>query len=127
MRRYFALILAFLTAAAFVARTAVGQAAGGDGAVPRYAHIFVIVLENKDQSQVIDPVAAPNIAGLAKAYGLASHFYAESHPSEPNYVAMVSGDTYGIRDDDAYYCNVGTKDPHCEKSMRPGYVNHTLT
>ncbi|SRR5579872_780747 len=127
MKRYFAPILAILTTAALVARAAVGQAAGGDGAVPRYAHIFVIVLENKDQSQVIDPAAAPNIARLAKTYGLASHFYAESHPSEPNYVAMVSGDTYGIRDDDAYYCHSGLKNQYCEKSMRPGYVNHTLT
>src|SRR5579864_1093833 len=128
MKRYFVLILAILVTSAFVVRTStVGQAAAGDGAVPRYAHIFVIVLENKDQKQVIDPAAAPNIAALAKTFGLASHFYAESHPSEPNYVAMVSGDTYGIRDDDAYYCHAGMKDQHCEKSMRPGYVNHTLT
>src|SRR5579872_5087135 len=98
-----------------------------DLAVPRYAHIFVIVEENKDYGQVMDPSKAPNIARLAKMYGLATRFYAEVHPSEPNYVALVSGDTYGIHDDDAYFCRPGSKDVLCEKVARPDYVNHTLT
>jgi len=35
----------------------------------------------------------------ARTYGLATHYDAVAHPSEPNYVAIVGGDTYGIRDD----------------------------
>ena len=129
MKRYLG-ALAILVAVAGVLwfpASVPGRAAGNDSAVPRYAHIFVIVLENKDQNQVMDPSAAPNIARLGKTYGIASHFYAEVHPSEGNYVALVSGDTYGIHDDDAYYCHAGMQDPHCEKSSGPGYTNHTVS
>lgn len=100
---------------------------GPQGAMPRYAHIFVIVEENKGYELVIGPdSAAPNINRLAHEYGLASQFYAEVHPSEGNYVAMLGGDTYGIHDDDAYYCKPGTTDHWCPKSGSAGYVDHSL-
>ena len=67
--------------------------------VPRYAHIFVIVDENKSYRRIMDAADAPAIAALAREYGSATHFYAETHPSEPNYVAMVGGSTFGIADD----------------------------
>jgi phosphatidylinositol-3-phosphatase len=68
-------------------------------AVPPYKHIFVIILENKNFSTILDPAAAPNISGFAKTYGNATNFFAEAHPSEPNYIALVSGDTFGVTDD----------------------------
>jgi phosphatidylinositol-3-phosphatase len=111
-----------------------GQASAGAGAapdapaLPRYGHIFVIVAENKGYEQVIGPATrAPNINRLAAQYGLASHFYAEVHPSEGNYVAMVGGDTFGIHDDDAFYCKPGTRDAFCPHALQPGYVDHTVT
>ncbi len=67
--------------------------------VPRYAHIFMIVDENKSYERVMSGQNAPVIAALAKQYGNATHFYAETHPSEPNYVAIVGGSTFGIADD----------------------------
>lgn len=97
-----------------------------DAAVPRYSHIFVIVEENKDYARIVGSPDAPAITQLAKTYGSASHFYAETHPSEPNYVAMVGGSTYGIRDDDAFYCRPNDPRPYCAHSDRPGYVNHTI-
>ena len=60
--------------------------------VPRYAHIIVIVDENKDYRQIMNGPDAPNIQRLAKTYGAATNFFAETHPSEPNYVALVGGD-----------------------------------
>jgi phosphatidylinositol-3-phosphatase len=68
-------------------------------AVPPYKHIFVIMDENKNFSTILDPASAPNISALAKTYGNATNFFAETHPSEPNYVALVSGDTFGVTDD----------------------------
>ena len=59
--------------------------------VPRYQHVIVIVDENKDYSEILDPAAAPNIAGLARTYGNAARFYAEVHPSEANYVRFWAG------------------------------------
>jgi hypothetical protein len=67
--------------------------------MPRYGHIFLIVDENKSYERVMDGRDAPAIASLAKQYGTATHFYAETHPSEPNYVAIVGGATFGIADD----------------------------
>ncbi len=67
--------------------------------MPRYAHIFLIVDENKSYERVMNGRDAPTIAALAKQYGSATHFYAETHPSEPNYVAIVGGSTHGIADD----------------------------
>jgi hypothetical protein len=97
-------------------------------AIPHYAHIFLIIEENKSYSEIIgDQSIAPNINRLAKEYGLATQFYAEVHPSEGNYVAMLGGDTFGIHDDDAYYCKPRLKDPWCGESNRPDYVDHSVT
>lgn len=97
----------------------------GEG-VPRYQHIFVIVEENKDYAQIMDPAVAPNLAGLARRYGMATQFFAEVHPSEANYVAMLGGDTFGIHDDDAFYCKPGPASPACAGADKPGYVDHTV-
>ncbi|HEV7157968.1 MAG TPA: alkaline phosphatase family protein [Caulobacteraceae bacterium] len=94
--------------------------------VPRYQHIFVIVEENKNFAQIMDPALAPNIAALAKAYGNATQFFAEVHPSEANYVALVGGDTFGINDDDGFTCHAGDQDPGCFGAARPGYPDHTV-
>ncbi|MBV8144272.1 MAG: phosphoesterase [Gammaproteobacteria bacterium] len=98
-----------------------------EGAIPRYTHVFVIVAENKGYDLIIGPhTVAPNINRLAQQYGLASQFFAEVHPSEGNYIAMLAGDTLGVHDDDAYYCKPGTRDTWCTKSQRPDYVDHTF-
>lgn len=96
-------------------------------AMPRYAHIFVIIEENHTADEIVGNAAAPNLTRLARTYGYASHFYAERHPSEPNYVAILGGDTFGISDDDAFYCKPGTKDWGCPHSSKAGYVDHTVS
>ena len=93
---------------------------------PRYDHVVVIVEENKNYEQIMDPASAPNIARLAKDYGVATQFFAEVHPSEANYVALLGGDTFGIHDDDGYSCKPGKIDPFCTGSAEPGYVDHTI-
>ncbi|HEX3885851.1 MAG TPA: alkaline phosphatase family protein [Phenylobacterium sp.] len=94
--------------------------------LPRYAHVFVILEENKNYEQVLSTAFAPNIAGLAARYGDATQFWGEVHPSEANYVALLGGDTLGIHDDDAFYCKPGDQaDPACGGAGRPGYTDHT--
>lgn len=94
--------------------------------IPAYSHIVVIVEENKDFSQVMDPAIAPNIARLARENGSAENFFGEVHPSEANYLAMLGGDTFGIHDDDAFYCTPGFVAAHCDHAAEPGYVPHTI-
>jgi phosphatidylinositol-3-phosphatase len=97
-----------------------------DESVPRYAHVVVIVEENKDYTQIVNPAFAPNIASLAAQYGDATEFFGEVHPSEANYVALLGGDTFGIHDDDAFYCIPGSSDPFCPWARTPGYVEHSV-
>jgi hypothetical protein len=117
--------LAALALAAGLCGPAHAQTAA-DAAIPRYDHIFVIVEENKDYAQIVEGTLAPNLVRLARTYGNATHFYAEVHPSEANYVALLGGDTFGIHDDDAFYCKAGPADAFCPGAAKPGYVSHTV-
>jgi phospholipase C len=68
-----------------------------------YDHIIIVVEENHSFEEIIGNPAAPTINQLAGSYGLATNYFAVSHPSEPDYVALLGGDTFGIADDDRYY------------------------
>ncbi len=126
MPRLVAVVVACLVLSASLPVAARSQVTARDRAVPRYAHILVIMEENKDYGEVIGSPDAPTITALARTYGNASHFYAETHPSEPNYVALLGGSTFGIRDDDAYFCRPRDVRPACPHAQRPGYVDHTV-
>lgn len=107
---------------------AVEPPAAAPAVIARYEHIFLIIEENKGYGKIIgDRSAAPNINRLAEEYGAATQFYAEVHPSEGNYVAILGGDTFGIHDDDAYYCKPKLQDPWCGASGRADYVDHTIS
>jgi hypothetical protein len=75
-------------------------------ALPAFSHIFTIVMENEESSSVVGNPAAPYINGLANRYGLATNYYAVSHPSLPNYLALTAGSTFGISSD-CTTCYVG--------------------
>jgi hypothetical protein len=68
-------------------------------AVPTFSHIFVIVMENHEYGSIIGNSAAPYVNSLAASYGLATNYYAVSHPSLPNYLALTAGSTFGIASD----------------------------
>src|SRR5690349_11307924 len=91
-------------AAVLVAGTS-ATAAAPAAAVPHYDHIFLIVEENHGFADVIGNPAAPNLNALARRFGLATNYFGVSHPSEPNYVAMLGGSTFGVADDNPYYLN----------------------
>ncbi|HEV2120918.1 MAG TPA: PKD domain-containing protein [Candidatus Bathyarchaeia archaeon] len=54
-------------------------------------------MENHGLSDIVGP--ATYMTTLANTYGLATQYTAVSHPSEPNYLALVGGDTFGISSD----------------------------
>ena len=62
-------------------------------------HIMVIMMENKDFSQVIGQSDQPYTNSLAAHYGLATASYAFGHPSLPNYLVIVSGSNQEVTDD----------------------------
>jgi phosphatidylinositol-3-phosphatase len=75
------------------------QPCGVTTTAPAWQHVVWIILENKGYDQIIGSPNAPYINGLANQCGLATNFFAEAHPSLPNYIAMTSGSTQGITDD----------------------------
>ena len=68
-------------------------------AVPRPAHVVVVVMENHPYGSIIGSPAAPYINHLARQGALLTSSYAITHPSEPNYLALFSGSTHGVTSD----------------------------
>ena len=66
---------------------------------PQFTHIIMVVFENKEFTDIIGLVHMPVFNSLANTYTLLTRFYAETHPSLPNYLAMIGGDTFGIHSD----------------------------
>ncbi len=56
-------------------------------------------MENEETTSIIGNASAPYINSLARNYGLAASYYAVSHPSLPNYLALTAGSTFGIASD----------------------------
>jgi hypothetical protein len=103
LRRYLvalALVVSFL-----IGPAASGVSAGADPSVPALDHMFVIVEENHGFSDVIGNPAAPNLNSLANKFGVATQYFGVAHPSEPNYVALLGGNFFGIADDNPYWLN----------------------
>ncbi len=64
--------------------------------IPNFDHIIVLIFENKEFGTVIGNPDMPNFNRLANDYTLLTQFYAVTHPSLPNYLAIIGGDTFGI-------------------------------
>ncbi len=74
-------------------------AATGAAKVPDFDHIILIVFENQSYDAVIGSSSMPHLNAFAKQYVLMTQYYAVSHPSLPNYIALMSGGTQGITSD----------------------------
>ena len=62
------------------------------------SHLALIVLENHEYSDVIGNPDAPFLNRLARQGALATRYYGVTHPSLPNYLALLGGSTFGIAD-----------------------------
>ena len=67
--------------------------------LPRIHRIVLIVLENQDFDSVIGDRSARELNRLARRYALLTNYFALEHPSLPNYLALVSGSTHGVKTD----------------------------
>ena len=91
------------TALAAASTTVTGTPSPTPGSgMPDFAHIYVIILENKEYGRIVGSSAAPYMNQLIARYGQATNLYAETHPSEPNYIALTSGGLQGTDGDGTY-------------------------
>ncbi len=61
------------------------------GPVTQYNHLFLVVEENHSFSEVVGNPAMPYFNGLISNYGLATQYFANTHPSIGNYFALTTG------------------------------------
>ena len=64
--------------------------------VADFSHIVIIIFENKEFGTVIGNGKMAYFNLLASTYTLLTEHYATTHPSLPNYISLIGGDTFGI-------------------------------
>jgi hypothetical protein len=90
--------------------------------VKGFAHVYLLVMENREYDAVVGSSDAPYLNGLIGRYGLATGMHAETHPSEPNYIALVAGGTQGVRDDGVYNLDAPSLFDQVEAAGRTWHV-----
>jgi hypothetical protein len=71
------------------------------GTFPLFGHVVLVVEENHSYSEVIGNTAhMPYLNSLATQYGLATQYFASTHPSIGNYFMLTTGKV--ITNDDAF-------------------------
>lgn len=76
---------------------------------PHMDHVFVIMMENSSYAGLMSSSNSNTsyIQQLAATNGLANHYYGVTHVSTPNYIATISGNTWGSNSDDALQVPAG--------------------
>jgi hypothetical protein len=67
---------------------------GTSTATPAYQHIVVFVMENLHYDRIVGSPHAPFLNQLIADCGLATNFFAITHPSLPNYIDLTSGESW---------------------------------
>src|SRR3954463_2001916 len=87
----------------------------GTSVTPSSSHVFLLVEENHSYSSVIGSSSMPYLNSLASKYGLATQYYANTHPSIGNYFMMTAGQT------------ITNNDSLCSTLTQDNVVRHLLT
>lgn len=67
-----------------------GGAGGGGGSLPLFGHEVIVLEENHNLDQV-DTASMPYLMSLVPKGGLATQYYANTHPSIGNYLMLTTG------------------------------------
>ncbi len=89
--------------------------------VPNFSHIVIIIFENKEFGTVVGNSNMVYFNLLANSYTLLTQHYATTHPSLPNYISLIGGDTFDIVDNCDFqdcYINAQSLPDLIEKSGR---------
>jgi phosphatidylinositol-3-phosphatase len=100
-----------VTPSATTTYTATAQGAGGTAqastsisvgppGIPSFGHVFLVMEENHSYASVIGSSSMPYLNSLAKQYGLATQYFANTHPSIGNYFELTTGQI--ITNNDAF-------------------------
>ncbi len=94
--------------AAAVAEGAPAGSAAGVGSVHRFDHVVIAIMENTGYSSIIGNTnGAPYINSLLGDGASFANAHGVTHPSQPNYLALFSGQQQGVSDDSCPHDFVG--------------------
>ena len=65
----------------------------------RLDHVFLIVMENQTNTDILGNANAPFINQYAAQVNQATQYFAVGHPSAPNYLEIVGGSNFGLTND----------------------------
>ena len=82
-----------------------------------FERVVIIFLENTQRSSAL---ANPYLNALRKKGVFMTNAQGVTHPSQPNYIATIAGDTMGIADDDAHYMQWYWLTPDSEQGKATG-------
>lgn len=99
MNRFLSCLLLSVLLVACAPTPEINNASGSISSVPNFQHIVLIIFENKGFETVIGNPLLPKFNELAQEYTLLTEYYAVRHPSLPNYLALIGGDTFSISTD----------------------------
>ena len=91
---------ALATAAAALSLCMLSSAWAAAPSMPRPDHVVVVVMENRSYAEI--RAQAPFINDLADRGALFTSSFAVTHPSQPNYFALFTGSTQGVKDNNSY-------------------------
>jgi len=63
-------------------------------AMPQFGHVFIVVGENSAYSQTFSSTNMPYLTSLANKYGVATKYWADTHPSIGNYEGLTAGQIF---------------------------------
>lgn len=85
--------------------------------LPRPKHIVIVIEENHGYSQILGSADAPYINGLIKTGALFTNSHGIGHPSQPNYLALFSGNIQGVKNDNCLEGRTPFKTPNLGASL----------
>src|SRR4051812_31172179 len=92
MRSRLALLLLVVVSMSCATRRPPGTVNPNPPAIARFEHVFVVVEENQSYEDVIgNTTDMPYLNTLATNYGVATNYYANTHPSLNNYFYLTAG------------------------------------
>jgi hypothetical protein len=91
-----------LSAGCAAAYAAAAELSEEPSQAPRFAHVILVVFENRSATEIYSDPRATEFRTLAERYATLANYDAVAHPSLPNYLVLVSGSTDGFVSDCTY-------------------------
>lgn len=66
--------------------------------VPQFGHVFIVIGENTTYNDAYNSRNMPYLTSLANQYGLATKYWADTHPSIGNYEVLTAGQIFTNND-----------------------------